>query len=267
MPHEQADDPGEGKEFSPERVEVFWESMEVEIERYFTELLTEKMRKSEEREEKIKEEIEGCVEREKQFVLKMFEVIEKVVAAHAGERVILFDIDETIGSAVMGADKRLSKTVMRPSLLPLLEKLRSIKCEIGFLTSRGDGYLREQLEDPQNIGAIKEYVDPRRVYSSGGVQTKDSSRFLESVSKSFSDVIDTKLIDPELRESMGVAVIGAQQKIPVIKDIKAGLPSGAALVVVDDLEYPRFLNNANGVYGVDLSEGGMFALPMSFKYD
>lgn len=192
-------------------------------------------------------------------------VVEAVNAAHqaCGSVSVLFDVDETIGVNVYGTDG-VQKTILRPSLMPLLDYLKTAhSCSIGLFTSRRD--LESQVKDPLMLGALEPYLAPHLVFSTRGHDTsRDSHSFAENLQHDFGGeggiVDDNKIaLNPSDRPRSS----GDMEKLNCLRAIREQLPQGA-IVIIDDMEYPAILNQRAGFYGVYLdwrkSDSGAFIL-------
>ena len=90
--------------------------------------------------------------------------------------VVLWDVDHTMGgdpSFAYGSNEFRERTGIRwgfrPCFLELInflhEKFPNIRN--GILSTRGLENLRAQLQDPKELGAIQDVIDPAQVYSAG----------------------------------------------------------------------------------------------------
>jgi flagellar biosynthesis/type III secretory pathway chaperone len=217
------------------------------------------MEKREYEVEEITEAREKLLKREEQFFVRVLTAARMAEERSPGNAIVLFDIDETIGTANFDEGKDLV-TKLRPSLIPLLEKFKTLNLEVGFLSSRGKESMDKQLGDENNLGPIKEYVNPNLVFSSRKYSSGDSRNFRDKLHEGSYEVIDVSLVEAE-GEFGGPTTNGEQQKIKALQEIKEQNPE-KSFVVVDDINYPKFLNEKNGIFGVSLADGnGAFYKP------
>src|SRR3954452_14241395 len=96
-------------------------------------------------------------ESERQFVCAVWSTAGPLL--DDGELVVLFDIDQTLGSRKGRAGE--SATLIRPSAAPLLRALRDSGAVMGILTTRGITDLHSNLADKLHLGGVADYLDPR----------------------------------------------------------------------------------------------------------
>lgn len=167
---------GEGR-WTPERINAFWGSIEETVKQNI--LLTfgstfERRRQAGYGDAEIQESTDRMVAREQSFVTSVLERMQEATSAGRGESILLFDIDETIGTPDFPDDKT-HITILRPSLLPLLKEISSPGLQIGFLSSRGKEAIEQQLDDPQHLASVRQYINPAHIYSSRGIVVDDFS--------------------------------------------------------------------------------------------
>jgi|SRR6185437_11408002 len=200
---------------------------------------------------------ENAVEREKNFLRVVFEAIEKALKTSTNVAV-LFDVDETLASHKYSREFPQGKTILRPVAIPLLQTLQKQGLKIGLFTSRGNPV--EQLELQDWLGALKPFLTPALVISTrrhypGG----DSGEFADNLARDYGGekgVVDAALIgnDPP-------STTGDMSKLACLKALRKDMPEH--VVIVDDADYPRVLNEKSGLYGVALREqNAMFLAPL-----
>lgn len=260
---------GEGEErWTPERIEAFWSGTQEGVKQNLLTIFGsrfEQLRQGNLYEEaEIQEKIEEAMGRERSFVVSVLSRLYDATEKSRSERVLLFDIDETIGTPDFPDDNTLI-TILRPSLMPLLSEISAPNLRIGFLSTRGKEAMEQQLQDPQHLAPLRQYIDPAYVYSARG-ERELMCRFDElgeKLKEEFggeSGVIDEDLLGRD-GEHDYPRLPGDQVKLRVLKKMRGEL-EGKAVVVVDDFSYPKYLNTKNGFYGVALREkDGAFFKP------
>src|SRR3989338_1434721 len=241
-----------------ENQEVFWNSMEAQVRQDLIEILVKWSRSYQtETDEEKAELFESMLSSEKKFVTQILSKIQHVSSKDSSKGLqVLFDIDETLASAQYTSNNFDDiYTIFRPSAIPVIKFLRSLKARVGLLTSRGQ--LTEQLDDPNMLGPISGYVDRVLVYSSRTYDGEDSMDFIKGLKQKFggkTGIIDDSLVENDnLPHDIGI--MGNQSKLMLIQDIKDEF-KGKSVVIVDDFSFPRILNEEVGLYGISLSEGG-----------
>lgn len=218
-------------------------------------------------ETEIQETIDAMVERERSFVIAVLSRLQEAESAHKGETVILFDIDETIGTPDFLPDNRMV-TLLRPSLIPLLTALSAPhRRHIGFLSSRGKETMIRQLEDPEHLASLRKYVDVSYIFSSREEQELyyvSMDELGDKLKEAFggeNGIIDERLLGKD-SEFDYPSLPGDYTKLAVLKRIRHEMTGERAIVVVDDFEYPKYLDARRGMYGIPLREsGGAFFKP------
>lgn len=107
---------------------------------------------------------------ERDFVRHVWAVVEPLLDA---EVVVLFDIDQTLGSRK--GRPGVSATLIRPSARPLLAQLREVGVLVGILTSRGISDLRANLDDALHLRRIAPFVDPEHVIAAATTEHADTA--------------------------------------------------------------------------------------------
>ncbi len=256
-------------EQSQNNPEIIWQSLSAEVRDNCTKLLEPLVKESEEvlgeivSDEKRAEWISKVMEVEKVFLTRIIAETERALAARPGEKLItLLDIDETIG--VSPATPGPLTTVLRPSLVPLLSHLKNRGVQLGFLTNRGAAL--RQLSEENQLQPIAEWIDPNLIFSDRSYEYWGDGSIVD-LSEKFGGpggiIDDSKMTDKggpiRFRQ-------GDYRKIMALADIRTKFPTGA-IMVVDDFDYPKVLNNQNGMYGVSLrspkrnASQGMFFPP------
>ena len=124
-------------------------------------------------EEDIKEDIEKALNREHQFVVRVWDGVTNFIADSSLPINLLFDIDETLGKKQYSeTEDNDGITIFRPSALRLLDLIKTTYNErlgIGFISTRGKGAMLAQLDDPDNLQPLQHVVDPSLVFSTGAL--------------------------------------------------------------------------------------------------
>lgn len=253
------------KIWTPEAIDTFWVSLQERVRQNILTVFAptfERWRKSGiEGEAEIQERIDVMMERERSFVIA---VLSRLQEAKSSERILLFDIDETIGT-VEFQDNHTFITILRPSLLPLLAEISASDLHIGLLSSRSKEGIEQQLQDPQHLAALRQYIDPAYINSSREEKELDCplDELGERLKKEFGGkdgVIDKNLIGRD-SENDFPQLPGDQTKLSVLKK-KREEWKNKTVIVVDDFMYPRYLDTKKGFYGVALKEtDGAFYKP------
>lgn len=160
----------------------------------------------------IEEDKAKTLKREKDFFVSVAEKVRDVQERTRGKTLLLFDVDETIGSVVF-TDGNTSKTLLRPSLVPLLESLKARGVSVGLLTNRGQDILQGQLSESDQLGPIASYLDRTHIYSSRGRAADQTGEEISALLKTeeisgAQGILDKKL----LREGLNI-LLWAQAEI------------------------------------------------------
>ena len=169
------------------------------------------------RREELKEDIARALLREEQFVKSVSGAVLEAMnqMPDATEYIVLFDLDETLARRSL-AD--MTRHLVRPAIVPLIAALQGMDTRItfGLLTSRSQGYLEEELRDPNELKSLTPYLQPERVLSSREV------RIREFTSKYLGD-------------ELGGGIAGGEaQKIAVCEELLKESDS-LSVILVDDL--------------------------------
>lgn len=253
------------KRWTPEAIDTFWNTLREGVRQNILTVFGptfERWRKSGREEEgEIQERIDVMMERERSFIIA---VLSRLQEAKSSERILLFDVDETIGTIDFQDDNTFT-TILRPSLLPLLAEISAPDLHIGLLSSRGKEAMEQQLQDPQHLAALWQYIDPAYINSSRGEKELHCplDQLGERLKKEFggkNGVIDENLIGRDSQYDFP-HLSGDQTKLMVLKK-KRDEWKNKTVIVVDDFMYPKYLDTKKGFYGVALKEkDGAFYKP------
>jgi len=205
-------------------------------------------------EKEIEEKKREIMEKEKKFFINVLAGVE--AAGNGSEKVkVLFDIDETIGAPEFASEKIF--TALRPSLIPLMEKIRELGAEMGFITDRGEKIITKQLDDEDNLLPIKKFISPELIFSSRKFNPGDDREFREKMMEEFGG--ENGIIDENISYEGKPILGGDQVKLRTLKEIRKKLKDDT-LVIIDDLNYPNYLNAKNNLSGVSVKDA-MFTRP------
>lgn len=242
-----------------------WESIETEIKNSLKNIFQTELSRLQTKDlEEAEETTDKLIQREERFFIDVLTIAERAIqdAQTENDIIILFDIDETIGVYyTTGENNTITK--LRPSLFPLLNELKSKGLKIGFISSRGREAMLEQLQKENNLAPINAYIDKNLVFSSRGYRTRSSDEFARILIETFGG--KKGILNDDLLRSANEYELpsgnGDQQKITLLQEIKETNPD-KKIIAIDDCDYPRFLNEQNGLYGVALTHNnGIFHKP------
>ncbi len=188
------------------------------------------------------------IERERNFFIRVLDTVHKATTDYAENVTVLFDVDETIATHQYSRAYPQGRTVLRPSFMPLLSLIKEKGCAIGLLTSRGK--LAEQIETEHLLASLKPHLKPEYLFSTkdsyDGMYGESSSEFADTMAQKYGG--EGGIIDANLLGEYPPSTMGDMAKLRHLQTIRPKLPG--AVVVVDDSEYTRVLNNQSGLYGV-----------------
>jgi hypothetical protein len=244
--------------------EELWKENEFNIALRFGEIFDfEKIKKKERWDDVEAERIKKLTfEREKEFFLAVVSEARKIKRSGAEKFLTLFDINETIGSRVN--DKAGNpKTILRLSLVPVLDYLKKTGGSVGFLSSRDCGRTIECVDEKNHFAGIKDYLDKKYIFSSREEKCDfDSVRFEEEINKEFGGekgIVDDSIVD-SIDEGGCPSTVDDMQKLSALKKIRSKIKN-TPILSVDNSRFPKLLNNRNGMYGVSLYDSGIFVRP------
>ena len=251
---------GEFQELNPEVLaEAFWEGIKEEVSRELRDILMRVNRydrKKSESQTDLEDDLRGGLEKEKGFVVRVLSAVEEAKKT-SDNIILLFDVDETIARKPFRGEGYI-----RPSLIPVLEKVTSKGVAVGLLTNRGKEVADDSLESGSDLGSIGAFFDRDIVFSSRGHNKVRADfdftieGFRALMLKKFGGVVGEAELDQGSDDCCGV---GDLEKLSALSEIKEQYPD-RSIIVVDDLAYPRFLGEDKGLYGVSLKEEGRFEI-------
>ena len=212
-----------------------------------------------ETEEERKLRLNCALERERHFVELVLNTLKEVLDKEK-ELIILFDIDETIAAQKIGPGGE-TKTIIRPSLPHLLEKIKEMtggKARIGFITSRDQKTLEDQLSKPEELETISGHIDRSLIFSVRDMEMGDTSELARRIAlgEELQKIVNPQLVSNE-PDFGSIIQEGDVVKLRKLEEIKKGNPK-SNIVVVDDLPYPRFLDPGKNLFGISLGEKAGF---------
>lgn len=253
-----------------EQPEDFWKNIEEDTRQGLltTFAISFEQMKRRHSEEEVEEEVQKMIEREHAFVTQTLSLIEKARTENPQkELVLLFDIDETIATVDFDGQQKLY-TILRPSLKPLLEHIVSdAKIKIGFITTRGKEAVEKQLTDLKHLELISVYIDPQYIYSSRGENSaigfyQNDEEFRDKYLDAFvrqTAILDEQTVVAAFDDPHDITLrnSGNIEKLSLLKRLQEDFRD-KVVVIVDDIEYPKSLNQKNGFYGLSLTAGKFY---------
>lgn len=122
------------------------------------------------------------IEREKQFINRVWNFYQRYSLEDRKNLVVLFDIDDTIGK-VRFCKNNTYKFDIRPSFIPLIETIISHSSQIGILSSRSRDKMLDQFGHNLqisnqnirggNLSGLKDYIDYSEIHSSSEIYSSD----------------------------------------------------------------------------------------------
>lgn len=212
---------------------------------------------------RTEEKLDEMMAREEIFATSILSRVEQVLEERGSDSVLLLDIDDTIGMTRPSEEDPFA-LLLRPSLVPVLERVRSFGLKIGFISNRTKEDMELQLRDAGYLDSLRKYIAPEHIYS-----TREESRELSYHSV---DELDSELkkvfggedgvIDDNVlgRDGKYPTATGDFEKLFFLKNMRDTIGE-KAFIVVDDLDYPKFLDSKKGFYGVSLGKRGAFIRP------
>ena len=158
--------------------------------------------------EELTERSDHYAELEYKFADRVIEAYRRWSSEH--EAIVLWDVDYTMGanpgSLHSGGSVKEAKWGFRPAFLALIEFLDEKFPEIknGILSTRSDANLREQLNSPSALGAIRAHIDQNHIYTSYG-EHETKPRIL----KDLRTRINAKSIDDDEELSLAESQLGS----------------------------------------------------------
>lgn len=226
--------------------EKFWARNEKQIRESATKLWN-----------KEPEELESAIEREKNFITLILETAHKAQKVSKSKVQVLFDVDETLASHQYSNEHPKGITIIRPAAFPLLDVLKEKGFELGLFTTRSN--LNEQIEIGGLLESLHPYLNPDLIFSTRNYGTYiGSMEFEDTLVEEYGG--ENGIIDSALIGERAPSTTGDISKLMGLKAIRNQLSD--SVVIVDDSEYPRVLNEKSGLYGVALREhNAIFTAP------
>jgi hypothetical protein len=196
---------------------------------------------------------------ERDFVRHVWQVVGPLLDVPASV-VVLFDIDQTIGSR-KGRDQQ-SATLVRPAAAPLMSQLGEDGVRMGILTTRGISDLRANLDDTLHLHRIAPYIDPVHITAAQMSEHADLLVTSAEVTPAVFDRFRGLLAPPydeleafrRLRDHRGrpLPSIDINKLLQLAVSVQAH--QDACFVVVDDRDYAAYLGGTGTrVVGVHLA--------------
>lgn len=227
-----------------------WKEIEQSVKTFYMEYTK---RHHDESDEEYMEKVEEKIDGEKYFFQEVLHGAEVLAGdSEHTKSVILFDIDDTIGKPVFDREGNFSGTILRPTLLPLLENIKEKfpAMEIGFLTTRSKEGVVSQLEDEHQLASLKKFISADRIYSVARqevyMSTDEQSEFVQK-----SPIVNQEHVTEETGWYLHPGDI---LKLKMLEELNANEPATSVLAV-DDFSYAGLLKN-----GVSVHTKGRFSL-------
>lgn len=204
--------------------------------------------------------LDPFVEQERLFFVRVLETVRR--AAERGEPIdIYFDVDGTIATRI-----EEKNDLVRPSFLPLLEQIYrefgNGRVKIGLLTTRRVAEQTEMVRSHDNYSDFQTLVGRIPI-----IYVRDEERLpspandLLSVEQRTSYLTEkqaAKVLEPMTDQQFTTMVAGLHlhepEKIAWVPQLRAREPTHT-LVIVDDLSYPSYLDETQGIFGISLCNG------------
>ncbi|MDP3955626.1 MAG: hypothetical protein Q8Q18_00060 [bacterium] len=207
-------------------------------------------------EKEIEDEIiEKALLREMYFVNEIQSTVNEIGSSEYrnNSKVILFDIDETIGVY----NHKTKSTTLRPSLSPVLNYLQEESFKIGIYSSRAKQSLLAQLGDSNQLQSIARYIDTDLVFSSREekmpMYTTSSDQGFEQLLIEYGDNKHILNRESIMKDKQVFFTQGDLTKIVGLSKIKEQLQD-VAIISVDDFLFPQYLDRAHGLFGIALGK-------------
>lgn len=251
-----------------DKAKLFWEQNKAAIKEQMIALLETRFPADypEEEREYYRKKIDELIEGEERFTTSVIQTVEKVITTSDQETILLFDIDETIASPRMDNNHYIS--VIRPAVLVLFSNylnqyITTGKLRVGLLSTRSKDAMIQQLDAEDNLLPIANTIDQELVFS-----TKDNAKYNEGnttdvIAQSHSSAGSGILKDESIQEDSAdylMFVEGDRVKLDRLQTIRDEYPQ-QNIIAVDDMVFPRNLNEDKGVFGVSLKRNGEFFFP------
>lgn len=211
------------------------------------------------------EQFDECMAHEEAFITSVIAKIEDVLSRSDREIIVLFDLDETLVSPKRDQQEKLI-SIVRPSAEPLFNDylntlIESQRVKAGFLSTRGKEAMVSQLSDPDNLLQLARFIDTSLVYSTEDLEeVYEHGNTWEIIARKHSSKGSGLLQDDSVQEQSPDHYMysdGDWYKLDCLQHIKKSHPD-SNIIVVDDLLFPKNLNESQGVYGVSLQNKGKF---------
>lgn len=199
---------------------------------------------------------------ERAFVVRVWTAVAAPLAARADAVVVLFDVDQTLGSR-KGRDGE-SATLIRPSAVPLMAQLREVGARMGLLTTRGIRELRRNLEDVLHLQGIAPYLDENHLIAAN-MEVHADRTVDYPASQLAPDLYEPirRLLAPPADTLEGLRAYRDERGRPLpAKDVNKLLQLAylrqcypyLEFVVVDDRDYAALLRPDGPILGIHLAE-------------
>jgi len=254
-------------EYSELDWEIFWNenetSIKLELEKEMRAYYTAG---GEYEEERLQNEVEDMLAAEKEFVKSLLPKLQFLLNSNS-KVLMLVDIDETVAGPYDTGDG-IDRSMVRPIFLKLLDKLQSYrsadKLEVGIISSRSE--IKQQLNDSNQLLRLKDYMSPDKIYTTidnriHGLTHEENKEQIRKFASDDQSVLRDNLIEDDYNKLTGTdRDKSSLEKIATLQEIRAKVPEGVPILVVDDENYPNFLDENKKLYGVKVEDQAIFAV-------
>lgn len=197
------------------------------------------------------------MQKEKEFARLLLPKLQELLTK-SKKILMLVDVDETIGGNYYDRQE-VKHTVIRPAFLAILKKLQAARengrLEVGLLTTRKS--LQQQLNEPENLHSIKDYVDFNHLYSAQAYGFEGGTfDALKDIGERKNSLLRPGLADEDYEYFCEVDSI---QKLMALENITKQNPN-EYILVVDDAGFVNYLNPERNLHGVHINNKATFAV-------
>lgn len=261
----------------PQDAASLWHDIERGMRSWYWETLhPEKSAVSKSSAQPSDKDLDPFVEQERLFFIRVLETVRR--AAKRNEPIdIFFDVDGTIATRI--GEKN---DLVRPSFQPLLDQIYhefgNGRVKIGLLTTRRVAEQTEMVNSQDSYSGLQSnagvvpiiYVrDEERVPSVANDLFSVEQKQNYLTEKQAKSVLQ-KMSDQQFTAMLADFHLHEPEKIAWVPQLRAREPNHT-LIIVDDLQYPSYLDESKGIFGVSLCNGngdlGKFFLRLHLNID
>ncbi len=218
----------------------------------------------------LEQSLHEGLEAEKKFFNLVMESIDRLTLDSRSERLVLFDLDQTLVQNKYLSDYEETgiweyECLIRPTAEIIMNHLKNIGVEMGVLSNRSISVLEENLQNPGRLGTLKQHISEKFILSSREGPDLLSPRW-ETLLK-FNITADGNLMPEVLKDE----IVDAQKCAEILLQVRAE-PKGQdrmmtnarklnvlfmaarsfkdkAVLVIDDYKFPLALDPKKHFYG------------------